>query len=171
MGLFTKKESTHFERDEEGKVVEVVREEEKREPLLKRKPMLPDEDKPLTREEQFKPRVHPWNTPRGKMIIKDFKSGLTKVDKQIVRYNRRSNIMNPYATNRRSMSPRPGLGSMPYMTYGIGSRKSGSPVKKRKSSPKYTVVGGKAYPIVKKKKKKSSKKKDVFYDPFKEWRW
>ena len=58
MGLFRKESKTHFERDKEGRVVKITQETPRRR-IFERKPLLPKEDKPLTREEQFPKEIQP----------------------------------------------------------------------------------------------------------------
>jgi len=135
------------------------------------------EIKELTYEEQMEPkRQHPWQTTRGKRVIKGAKEGVKRVDKAIVKYNRRqpppsSRRMKPshpssYSTQNNynpfgsmfdtGMSHKP-ISFDPIMNYNRPSTK-----KKKTSKTKYHVVGSKAYPIVgtgKKKKKKSTKHK------------
>lgn len=82
MGLFSRlkaKEERLYKDPETGKTewLPVKQERHKR------------EIKELTREEQFKPRQHPWQTPRGKRTIKKVKSGIKKIDDAVVNYNRR----------------------------------------------------------------------------------
>lgn len=109
------------------------------------------EIKELTREEQMEPkRQHPWQTPRGKQFIKSTKHGIKRVDRAIVKYNRRStmNNANPFGS-----------------TFDKGIPK---PRKKKTSSSSYVIVGGKAYPKAKthKKKKKKSSSRRRSDDPF-----
>ena len=126
----------------------------------------------LTREEQMEPkRVHPWQTSRGKRIIKSVGSGVKRVDKAIVSYNRRQPVARrPSYSTQDNYNP---FGSMfdtgmsykpisfdPVMNYNRPSHKK---KKSSRSKVRYTVVGDKAYPIVGtgKKKKKSTKKSRV----------
>ena len=175
MGLFTKRERIHVERNEEGEAVFLVDKEPHGRELIKKKiearrRLFPEEDIPLTREEQFEPRVQPWRTERGQRIVKGMKKGFGDLDKRIVMYNRRSNMMNPYAMKRRRSSPSYGFGSMPTITYGLGS--VGTPRRStKKSSQKYAIVNNKAYPIARSssKKKKTSSKKSSSYNLTDNW--
>ena len=161
MGLFRKETHTHFERDEAGNVVETTHEEAPKRRIFERRPPLPEEEKPLTREEQFKPRVQPWKTERGQKVVKGFKSGAKRVDTAIVKYNRKSNIL----AGSKSHSYRPRRSSPIYNNYNpFGSTfdRGVTPMSRPKtqSKTKYKVIGGKAYPIAGTgKKKKSGKKK------------
>jgi len=110
------------------------------------------EIKELTYEEQMEPkRQHPWQTPRGKQFIKSTKHGIKRVDRAIVKYNRRStmNNANPFGSTFDK--------GMPQL----------HKKKKKHSGSNYVIRGGKAYPIAKKKttkkKKKSNRRRD---DPF-----
>jgi len=157
MGLFSKETHTHIDRDEEGKAV-LTKEEVPRRRIFERKPMLPQEDKPLTREEQFKPRVQPWKTERGQKVVKGLKSGAKRVDTAIVNYNRRSNIL----SSGRSTGYQPRRSSPMYNNYNpFGSTFDTGlkPMSKPKSQgrTKYTIIGGKAYPIAGSKKKTKRK--------------
>lgn len=167
MGLFRKKETTHFERDEEGRVVQVTRNGQEVDPQeLKMK-----STEQLEREYYVKhpERRHPTLTKIG--------HGMAKVDKRIVEYNRTRNIMyskQPIQhggySSRNNYNP---FGSL--FDTGI----TGMPRKKKKPKTQYKVIGGKAYPIASTMpKKKTKKKKSTRHiiqgfgpDPFKSWRW
>jgi len=106
------------------------------------------EPRELMREEQMEPkRVHPWQTPRGKKFIDSMKTGVKKLDRKIVNYNRRYN-------------PHRGGGNFnPWgSTFDRGMVSMQKP-RSSKSKTKYAVVGGKAYPIAGTGKKKTGKKK------------
>ena len=118
--------------------------------------------KELTPEEQFKPRLHPWQTPRGKRVIKGIKTGVKHVDKSIVNYNRNYNPMynkpvrrNSY-TNYSPIDNYNPFGSM----FDTGMNYNRPRKKKSSSNTKYYVKGGKAYPIVKKKSSSKNKRRN-----------
>ena len=164
MGLFRKEIHTHVSRDEEGRAV-LTTEEAPRRKIFERRPPLPEEDKPLTREEQFKPRIQPWKTERGQKVVKGLKSGAKRVDTAIVNYNRKSNIL----SGNSSAGYRPRRSSPIYNNYNpfgsmfdTGLKPMSRP--KSHSKTKYKVIGGKAYPIAgtgKKKKKSGTKKRNT----------
>jgi len=118
------------------------------------------DERPLTAKEQFKPRVQPWNTPRGKKTVKSIKSGVSRLDKAVVNYNRHHNPVGsrkPRYSTRNNYNPfgdmfDTGLDYKPY-----------KPKAKKSSSTKYYVSGGKAYPIAGSKKKKSRKRSSDSY--------
>ena len=135
-----------------------------REPLFGRR--NGGEVKELTREEQVEPkRVHPWQTERGKRFIGDIKSGVKRLDRGVVNYNRTRNPM-----RGRSVS-QPRGGRNDFNPFGNMFDSGVTPMRrsksrKSKSKAKYVVVGGKAYPKAgsgKKRKKKQSRKRN---DPF-----
>ena len=165
MGIFRKEETTHFERDESGKVVSVTRNGQEVEPEeIKRK----STDQLLKEYYQKHPeKKHPGFT---RLV-----GAAKRVDKVVVNFNRRSNPMmrtKPMQPKRQysvdnNYNP---FGSMFDMGMQTMTRKTKKP--KTSSKTKYTVIGGKAYPIAgtSGKKKKKSRKKPKPYDPFKEWR-
>ena len=179
MGIFTKhekynRETGHFEPVDKREIEEAEEyHSEQRRQLGEgvQGPVIPGRE--LTREEQMEPpRVHPWQTPRGKHFIKSVKTGVKKLDKKIVNYNRTSNIMRPGA---KSYTPRHGtLMYKNYNPWGATFDTGMVPMRKPKihkmSSAKYTVIGGKAYPIAtsksKKKKKSGKKKSSTGFDDF-----
>ena len=187
MGLFTKKEKTHFERDEEGRVVEVLHDGVKestsgyesvrehdgsiRTVQVYRDPEYRKAKSVRQLEQEFPEKFHPKKShPTWKKIGR----GFAALDKKIVAYNRRSNMMNPYATQRKRSPPMYGFGNMPTITYGLGSfgTPRSSTKKPSTKSTKYTIVNNKAYPIVtssSKKKKKSSKKSSSSYSLTDNW--
>ena len=126
----------------------------------------------LTREEQFPAkRQQPWQTPRGKRVIKSIGGGVKRIDKAVVDYNRTRNIMGRQPTRRQPTRRQPKQSISSYSTqdnynpfgrmFDTGMNRPTS--HKKKSKAKYTVIGGKAYPIAgtgkKKKGKKSSRRK------------
>ena len=159
MGLFRKKETTHFERDEEGRVIQTTRngqEVDTQELKMKTSRQL----------EQEYYRKHP---EKRHPTLKKIGAGVSKLDKKIVEYNRRRSVsfdFNP--PSNRNANP---FGSM----FDTGMPRSKP--KKKKSKVQYKVIGGKAYPIAgtghkKKTKKKSTKRKTGFgFDPFDNSRW
>jgi len=159
MGLFRKKETTHFERDESGKVVKVTRNGQ-------------DVDREVNRMKsarELEQEYYKKHPERKHPTLKRVGRGLEKVDKKIVKYNRSRNIMNPkrrttgYST-RDNYNP---FGSL----FDTGIKPAKAPRKSK--SQKYTIVGGKAYPIVgssgKKKSKKPRSKSSGGYDIFDNW--
>jgi len=156
MGLFgKKKESVHFERDAEGRVVQVTRNGQ---------PVDTEELKMKTGR-QLEKEYYTKHPEKRHPTLKKVGRGLAAVDKRIVEYNRRSNIMNPQRS-------RPVQGFTFTPPGGISR-----PHKKKKSGKtKYAVVGDKAYPIAgtgksKTKKKTTNRKTGFGYDPFDNWGW
>lgn len=150
MGWFTKKETTHFERDEAGKVVRTTRngEDVTREV---RKPKWKSE-KQLMQEyyEKHPEKKHP--------TLKRIGGGLAKLDKKVVKYNQGKNIMSSgYHPSRKSPA------HDNYNPFGnlfdTGMSRPKTVKKQSKTTAKYAVVGGKAYPIADSGKKKKGKKK------------
>ena len=173
MGLFSKEE--HKKVIRVGDKTYIVDVTEERKQAAREQPQV----KELTREEQIEPkRLHPWQTERGKKIVSGLKSGAKKLDKKIVEYNRSRNIMRPgYRPRRRS--PMYNNYNPFGATFDMGMNRPRAthrtPSKQRK---KYTVVGGKAYPIAgtgkKKKKKKTRSRKSsgsAFDFDFGNWGW
>ena len=163
MGLFTKHEK--YSR-ESGRFEPVEKKDERYETLRNEQTgesvRVSREEKPLTREEQFKPRQQPWKTERGKRVIKSMGSGVKRIDKAVVNYNRTRNIMYRQPTRRQ---PRQSISNYSthdnYNPFGnmfdTGMTRPSS--HKKKSKAKYTIVKGKAYPIAGTGKKKKSRKK------------
>lgn len=152
MGWFTKKESVHFERGYHGEVRKVNRAGDKD----RGTPVYDALSKQRPKRESF------WKGESGKKII----SGVKRVDKAVVNYNRRSNPMRPrsHSSYRIQDNYNP-FGSM----FDTGMNYKPKPKSSSKPRTKYAVVDGKAYPIAgtDKKKKSSSKKKSTdnyFYD-------
>ena len=113
----------------------------------------------LTYEEQFKPRVHPWQTERGKRVIKSIGSGVKRVDQAVVNYNRNRNPAGRSAPSRPAIRYSTRDNYNPFGSMFDTGMNYNHPRKKSSSKTKYTVIKGKAYPIVgskKKSKKKSS---------------
>lgn len=98
--------------------------------------------------------------------LKKIGGGLSKLDKKVVQYNRRSNIMNPRRT--RPARPVTGFSFNPPSSSNVnpfGSRVKAS--KKKKHKVQYKIIGGKAYPIASTmKKKKQTKHRHKLDDPF-----
>jgi hypothetical protein len=120
------------------------------------------EPRELTREEQFAPRKHPWQTPDGKRLIKDVKGGVRRFDRAIVNYNRRQPKSRGYSI-RNNYNP---FGTM----FDTGMTRMKQPKSKGK---KYVIRSGKAYPVVGtgSKKKKTGRRSSGFggYDTFDNW--
>jgi len=186
MSWFKKKESTHFKRDEDtGEVVDVVRDgvsegkishEYVRDPGGGVSPVRVHYDPEYRKAKsgrQLMDEYYAKHPEKRHPTLTRIGQGASKLDKKIVEYNRRSNIMN---TNRKSYPAvrRPGRSNanpFGYM-FDTGLPKSKKQHKKKKgSNPRYVVVGGKAYPIAglggkKKDKKKSSSKSKSMSNPF-----
>ena len=187
MGLFSrKKEKTHFERDEEGRVVETTRngvpEGETRYERVGRqgesvKVHVDPEYRKAKSGRQLEQEYYKAHPEKRHPTLKKIGAGVSKLDKRIVDYNRRSNIMNPQRTRKRVARPVTGFGFNPpgrsnanpfgsMFDTGLPRKK---PSKRRKTQ--YKVIGGKAYPIAgtgakKKKKSKSKQRKHELTDPF-----
>ena len=168
MSLFKKKESTHFERNEAGEVIQTTRNGQQVDPEeLKMKSSRQLEQEYYSKHPE---RRHPTLTKIGR--------GAAVLDKKIVAYNRRSNIMNPQrTTQRRSVS----------FTSNPPSRSNANPfgnmfdtgmpkIKKKKSSSskvQYKIINNKAYPIAgtgsSKKKKSTRRRASGGYDMMDNW--
>ena len=172
MGLFRKKETTHFERDEEGKVIQTTRNGQEVEP----------QELKMKTSEQLEQEYYSKHPEKKHPTMKKIGAGVSKLDKKIVDYNRRGNRL----TTQQTRQPRP-VGSFTFSNPGRSNANPfGSmfdtgiqkPKKKKTGKTKYTVVGGKAYPIAgtgskKKSKKKSTKHKrpGFSFDPFDNRGW
>jgi len=189
MGLFTKREKVSFERDEEGRVIQTTRngvpEGETRYERVggqgeSVKVYVDPEYRKAKTGEQLEKEYYKKYPEKHHPTMKKIGKGISKLDKKIVEYNRRSNIMNP-SRIRRTVHPMIGFGFNPPSSRNVNSFGTlfdtgiPKPREKKKSSTKYAIVGGKAYQIAGSGKKKSKKKKrhtkPEFYDPFKSWRW
>lgn len=169
MGIFSKRESTHIKRDEEGKAV-MTREEEPRGIAAVRETFRrPVDRQELTHEEQFPKNIQPAfvREKRAKQLISTGK----KVDAWIGR-----NIQPIGGYPQRRTSARQSTGRK-YSTknnlnpFGPAFDRGVTPMRKPKQ-PNYAIVRGKAYPIAGKKKKKSksrSKRAGSGYDMFDNW--
>lgn len=172
MGLFRKKEKTHFERDPEGRVIQVTRngkDVDKQELKMKTGRQL----------EQEYYKAHP---EKRHPTLRKIGAGMERLDKRIVDYNKTSNIMSSQRSMRRpvqrSVVKKPYSTRDNYNPFGT-LFDTGMPKPKQKkpsSRAKYAVVGGKAYPIAgtgtkKTTKKKSTKRKQRFDDPFDNMGW
>jgi len=128
------------------------------------------EERSLTRKEQFPPpRQQPWQTPRGKQVIKGVKGGIKKLDNAIVEYNRKQyNKPRQRISNYSTQNNYNPFGNM----FDMGMNYPRKPRKKQSSKTKYKVIGDKAYPIAgtgKKKKRKSKHQSSRDWDPFGAW--
>ena len=161
MGIFgRKKETTHFERDTEGRVVQVTRNGQEVDPQELR----------MKTSEQLEREYYNKHPEKRHPTMRKIGSGLAKVDKKIVKYNQTRNIMyRKQPIQRGGYSPRGNANPFGSMF------DTGMPhlprSQKKKSKVKYKVIGGKAYPIAgtgskKKSKKKSTRRKTGFDDPF-----
>jgi len=141
MGLFTKEEKIHFERDEAGNVIKVTKNGQPYQ-----SPPVMKSSKQLEREYYEK---HPEKKHPG---LKKLGRGFKRLDSAIVKYNRERNI---FVTGRgKPMQSFDPLENM----FGIQPIRK---TKKKKGKTKYTIISGKAYPIAGtgKKKKKGKKKR------------
>lgn len=149
MGFWKKESKTHFVRNEAGKVIDVQRSGD--EPRSSKTPV----SKALMKQYYEK---HPEERPIAKA-----KKRVGGVIKTFDDYSLK------YAKSQQGSSgkPLPPLGSFSFTSSSVSSPK---PKKKTQSSKKYTIVGGKAYPIAstikKKKKTKSKRRKYNPNDPF-----
>lgn len=171
MGLFRKKETTHFERDEEGRVVSVTRNGQE----------IDSQDLKMKTSGQLEQEYYKSHPEKCHPTLRKIGAGMERLDKRIVGYNKTSNIMNPQRTRQpiqRSVVRQPYSTRDNYNPFGTmfdtGMKK---PKQKTSSKTKYAVVSGKAYPIASTVPKKSTKKKPTksrkqsFYDPFESWKW
>ncbi len=152
MGLFKKKEKTHFERDEEGRVVQVTRNGQD----------VDAQELKMKTGQQLEQEYYSKHPEKKHPTLKKIGAGMQRVDRKIVQYNRRSNIMNPQRTQQArpvqgfSFNPPGRSNANPF-----GSMfDTGQPGLKKKKKPKiqYKIIGGKAYPIASTMPKKKSKK-------------
>ena len=165
MGLFSKKkETTHFKRDEEGRVTQVTHNGQH---------VDPSELKMKTGRqlEQEYYRKHP---EKRHPTLRKIGAGMERLD------NRTRNIMAPQRT-KQTRQARPVSG----FVFSPPSRSNANPFgsmfdsglpkqrkpKKKTSKTKYTIISGKAYPIAgigqrKTKKKKSTRHRQKLNDPF-----
>jgi len=187
MSLFKKKEITHFERDENtGEVVDVVRDgvsegkishEYVRDPGGGVSPVRVHYDPEYRKAKsgrQLMDEYYVKHPEKRHPTLTRIGQGAAKLDKRIVDYNRRSNIMNPQRKSRARYPPvrRPSRSNAnPFgatFDYGLMGQRTKS--KKKKNKTQYKVIGGKAYPIAgtggKKKKpmKKKSRSSNSFFD-------
>ena len=144
MGLFTRKTSTHFERDEAGNVINVTRNGED-----------VTDQRGWKSSEQLEREYYKAHPEERHKTLRKMGSMNKTVDNKIVAHNRRQTPIKPF-------TPRP---SSPihnnYNPFGSMFDTGMKPMKmpKSQSRTKYTVIGGKAYPIAGTGKKKSGKKK------------
>ena len=171
MGLFTKKEKTHFERDEEGRVINIKRNGNVVEPKYKSSRQLereyyeqnPEKAPFLERKRQERIIYQKERKESRKVYREELSKARIKRAREAgkkagsITLNDRLNNLGkgfsfPSYSTRMNYNP---FGSM----FDTGINKS---VRKNKTNPstKYTIVNNKAYPIAKSssKKKKSSKK-------------
>lgn len=160
MGLFRKKEKTHFERDPEGRVIQVTRNGQD----------VDVQELKMKTGRQLEQEYYKVRPEKRHPTLRKIGDGMERLDKRIVQYNRRTNIMNPQRISSRSPYTKHSTKDNynPFGTlFDTGMPKS---KQKKPSGAKYAVVGGKAYPIAsmmkskKKTKKKTSRKS--FDDPF-----
>lgn len=163
MELFRKKETTHFERDEEGKVIQVTRNGQE----------VDTQELKMKTSEQLEREYYSKHPEKRHPTLKKIGAGVSKLDKRIVDYNRRSNIANPQRTGRSrpTFNPPSNRNANPFGSmFDTGMQRPRK--KKKKPKTQYKVIGGKAYPIAgtgkhKTKKKATKKRKQSFgYDPF-----
>lgn len=175
MGFFTKKETTHFERDEEGQVVRTTRNGQEVpmvEPRLQYKAPEPQykptkqlEQEYYTRHPEKKPYMQRYSERRAKekqIQTGAYTSAREKAIKQRATKRGRESVMRPaisfgYPPPRGSQKNYNPFGSM----FDTGMTPMRKP--KKKAKPKYHVRAGKAYPIAgtgHKKKKTKRKRQD-----------
>jgi len=162
--LRPKEETTHFERDEAGRVTSVTRNGEEHEPGMK-------SSKQLMKEYR---ETHPKQRFTERPGVKRVGAGLKRIDAGIVKYNRERNIMRPGASMPRQKASDYGIGGNynPFGSMFDTGMNYKKPRTKSSSKTKYKAIGGKAYPIAGtgKKKKKSTKRKSVGgYDMMDNW--
>jgi len=166
MGLFKKKEKTHFERDEEGRVVQVTRNGQD----------VDMEETKMKSAKQLEQEYYKKHPEKHYPTVKKIGRGMQSLDKKIVDYNKRSNIMNPQRSRISSQRYIPRGRKGDYNPFGNLFDMGMSPMsrsrvqqKKKKSDKQYAIIKGKAYPIastIKSKKSKSKKRKYKLNDPF-----
>ena len=183
MGIFTKREKVHFERDDEGRVIETTHngipenetqyERVGRQGESVRVHVDPEYRKAKTGRE-LEQEFYKKHPEKKYPTFKKIGSGLSKLDKKVVDYNKRSNIMNPQRTSRRQSS---------FISFGFTppSSRNANPFgnmfdtgmpkykhRKKKSKTQYKIIGGKAYPIAGTgaKKKKTKHPRQKLTDPF-----
>lgn len=164
MGLFTKRERIHFERDEEGRAVMTREVEPRGIAAVKETFRRPVDRRELTYEEQFPKEIQPEfvRKRRAEKLISTSK----KVDAWIGRniqpiggYPAKGRMGRRYST-KNNLNP---FGQL--FDTGV------TPMRKPQQ-PSYAIVGGKAYPIAKKKKKKKKstrRRAGSDYDMFDNW--
>ena len=148
MGLFTRKTRTHFERDEAGNVISVTRNGQD-----------VTDQRGWKSSEQLEREYYQAHPEEKHKTLRRMGSIIKTVDDKIVAYNRRNTPIKPFSPRRSSPTYRNynPIGSM----FDTGLK----PMRTRqtaKSRAKYTVIGGKAYPIAgskKKSKRKSARRK------------
>lgn len=157
MGIFTKKESVHFERDEAGNVIGITRNGQEYQPE-------PQKQKSIA---QLESEYYAKNPKEKHPTLTKIGGGLAKLDKKIVQYNRTSNIMRPqHSFKPRKKTPMYNNFNPLGSAFDFGMQPMRKP-KTKVTKTKYTVVGGKAYPIAgtgKKKPKKKSKSRSSGLD-------
>ena len=175
MGLFRKKESVKFRDEDTGEPLEKpIYEEERRGKMVRvehgHKKVEMKSTRQLEREyyEKHPEKRHP--------TLKKIGAGVSKLDKKIVDYNRRSTQRKQrpamgFDFNPPSRSNANPFGSM----FDTGLPRQSKP-KKTSSKTKYTIISGKAYPIAgtgakKKTKKRTIKKGSFGFDPFNNSEW
>lgn len=156
MGWFKKESSTHFERDAEGRVVKVTYSGDQ----------LKDRPFDALMEQYY--REHPEERRSAKLKAGAVKLG-KKLDDWSRNYNKKAKSSGPMFTwNPPKKSSGGGRPPMAMEFFNLGGTSSRVSSRKKKSSgrKKYTVIGGKAYPIAGMgKKKKTSGKKRRGYNP------
>ena len=111
MGLFKKKEKTHFERDEEGRVTQVTRNgqpvgatgyERVGSQGESVRVHVDSEYKTAKTGKQLEQEYYEKHPEKKYPVMKKIGKGMQTLDKKVVAYNRTRNIMNPQRTVRRS---------------------------------------------------------------------
>ena len=155
MSWWKKESKTSFKRNEAGKVIAVVRSGD--DPRG-----APVSNALLKQYYQKHPEEHK---------IAKAKKSIGNVAKRFDNYSKEYAMNRPKRSRPQIRKPTPPLSYSLYNNFNpIGDRyDKGRPKQKKQSTPKYTVIGGKAYPIAgtgKKKKKKTTRKKQTGYDIF-----
>lgn len=163
MGLFKKEETTHFERDAGGRVVKVIKNGEELDPRYKSSEQLEREyrESHPTRWQSYKQRRE-----KEREIYK--KHYAEAREKRIIRQAKQAGSITPVQRIEKlsrglSFNPPSKFNANPFGSlFDTGmSRPRASKKTPKSQRKKYTVVKGKAYPIVgtgKKKKKRSGSK-------------
>jgi len=174
MGLFTKKERVHFERDEEGNVIRMTRNGKEVQPVQP-EPKPEPQPKYKSTEQLHKefyakhPEEMPWRERRKKEKA-IFREEFNKARIARIRQQGKQAGSTTLSDRLNRMIGTSGTGYKTKNNYNpIGSMfDSGMPgiSRKKGSKKKYTVISGKAYPIAGTGKKKKKKRKSTGFGGF-----